>query len=247
MRITAFNGSPNGRNGNTNIIVEQFLLGARDSAMETENIPLSERKIKLCRGCLDCWFKSPGRCILDDDAPTLINKFLESDIAVFATPVYVDNVTGLMKAFLDRFVSTVHPHFIDDGHGECRHPLRFQNYPKLVVISSCGFPEMTHFQVVELYFRRLARNLHTDVIGEIYRTMGPILTAGIPVLAPIIKRYKKLVRNAGKEIAETHVLSRETRIKLEKNLIPRKIYIKGINNSFDKILGKIGEIPPNTD
>ncbi len=43
------------------------------------------------------------------------------------------------------------------------------------MISNCGFPEQSHFQVLGLLTRRMARNYHTEFVGEIYRGAGALL------------------------------------------------------------------------
>ena len=234
MRITAFNGSPKGKRSNTNIIVEKFLEGAREEGAETENIFLFKKKIRPCIGCFDCWSKTPGKCIIRDDMDELVEKFISSDIVVMATPLYVDNVSSTMKLFMDRLIPIVEPFFEKDEFGETRHKKRYEKYPKIVVISNCGFPEQTHFQVLKLLFRRVARNMHSEVIGEIYRGEGEILQFEAPIIKPFIKKYLKYVKIAGKEIVKDMGISEETQKKLEKPIIPYKFYFNGANKSWDK-------------
>jgi len=243
MKITAFNGSPRGKNSNTHVMVKEFLNGAKEAGAEVENIFLAEKNINHCRGCFRCWIETEGECVIDDDMGTLLEKMKSTDIIVLATPLYVDNVTGIMKDFLDRFVAVADPHFEKDAGGECRH-LKKVKYPsKLVVISNCGFPEQSHFQVLRLLFRRVARNMHSEVVGEIYRAGGELLRILPPPLVPVISRYKVLLRNAGKEIVKNQRLSEETMKKLESPLIPDEQYIAMVNKGLDGILSK-GE---NTD
>ena len=239
MKITAFNGSPRGKRGNTNVIVEAFLEGAREAGAEVENIQLAEKKIEHCIGCFTCWIKTPGKCIHDDDQAELIEKFLASDIVIYATPLYVDDVTGIMKDFLDRTIPILDPHFITDEEGETRHPLRYEKTPKFVIISNAGFPERSHFQVLRLHFSRIAKNMHTEVIAEIYREGGGLLQAKAPEVAPIIDGYKALLRKAGAEVATSMKLSDKTTGQLEKPLVPRDMYLAQGNASWDAQLAKL--------
>ena len=167
MKITVFNGSPRGEKGNTNFIVKEFLKGAIEAGAETENIFLVKHKITHCLGCFNCWEKTPGKCVINDDMNNLLGKFINSDVVVFATPLYVDNVSGIMKNFMDRLIPLGDPHFTKDEKGETRHLKGYNSSPKIVVISNCGFPENSHFQVLRLLFRRIARNFHTEIVLEL--------------------------------------------------------------------------------
>jgi multimeric flavodoxin WrbA len=236
VKITIFNGSPRAENGNTHVMVEAFMKGAVQAGAEVENVFLLKKEINHCRGCFSCWLKTPGECVIKDDMAELLEKFVNSDIVVFATPLYIDNVTGIMKNFMDRIIPVADPHFGKDKGGECVHVARFEKIPKLVIISSCGFPEQSHFQVLELLFKRISRNMRTEVVGEIYRGAGSVLKEVPFILKPIIHRYKKLLQKAGREIVENQRLSAETKTKLEKPLISEERYIAAANEHFDKML-----------
>ena len=240
MKITVFNGSPKAGRGNTHVIVEAFLQGAREAGAEVENIFLAKKDIKFCRGCYACWVKTPGKCIHNDDMAALLPKVISSDIMVFATPVYVDNVTAIMKNFMDRLIPLGDPHFEKDEHGECCHIERHKKRLKFVIISNCGFPEQSHFQVLHLFFSRVARNLHAEVIAEIYRGAGALLTSSDSTLQPLIEKYKHFVKRAGKEVTEQFKLSEDTRAQLEQPLIPGDNYVDEYirlgNKMWDKLL-----------
>ena len=60
MKIVVINGSPNGKNSNTDVMVRAFLKGAQEAGAETLSIFLSEKEIKHCKGCHICWTKGPG-------------------------------------------------------------------------------------------------------------------------------------------------------------------------------------------
>lgn len=240
MKITVFNGSPKAERGNTAVMVQAFLEGARASGAETEVIYLAHKRIHPCTGCYTCWLKTPGQCVIPDDMSEILPKLRGSDLVVFATPVYVDNVTGIMKNFMDRLIPDADPYFAKDSGGECRHKFHGK-VPKIVVISNCGFPEQSHFQVLKLLFRRIARNMNTDLVGEIYRGGGAILAEKSLLLAPRIRRYTDLLRRAGEEIVKNGNISEELQRALEKPLVSDEQYIKGSNAYFKKTLSALAE------
>lgn len=235
MKITVFNGSPRAERGNTHIMVQEFLKGAQKAGADIENIFLVKKEINHCKGCFSCWGK-PGTCVIADDMEELLKKFIDSDIVVFVMPVYVDNVTGIMKQFMDRLIPLLDPHMEPDEHNESVHRKRFEKYPKIVVISNCGYPEQSHFQVLPLLFRRVARNLHSEVIAEIYRGGGELLNVKHPKLESVIAQYKELLQKAGKEVVETLFLSEKTKSALETPLVSAEDYRKSVNKGFDTIL-----------
>jgi multimeric flavodoxin WrbA len=244
MKITAFNGSPRAERGNTHVMVEAFLAGAREAGAETENVFLAKKKIAPCVACYACWMKTPGKCSQRDDMDELLAKVIASDVVVFATPVYVDNVTGLMKNFMDRLIAIGDPHWELDENGECRHLMRNPKPAKIAVISNCGFPQQSHFQVLRLYYRRVARNIHAELIAEIYRDGGALLSTSTKELLPLVARYKKLVERAGREMVESSRLSVEMIAKLEEPLLPSPTYVDDFmrfaNKRVEDILSKRG-------
>ena len=168
-----------------------------------------------------------------------MDKIIETDVIVFATPLYVDNVTGLMKNFMDRMLPLGEPYLVKDEKGECRHPSRHEKIPKIVVISNCGFPELSHFQVLELLFRRVARNMHTEVIAEIYRGEGELLKRKASTKFKSIRdKYKSVLRKAGNEIVNLSKLSDQTIEELKKPLVPYDQNIITANKLLARLLKK---------
>jgi len=238
MKIIVFNSSPKLAKSNTQVIVDAFLEGARGAGADTESVMLAKFKIKPCTGCLSCWVKTPGRCAIKDDMAELREKYLGADVAAFATPLYVDNVSGIMKNFMDRLISLVDPHFEMKPDGETGHRAVPEPRPALGVISNSGFPEQSQFAVLRVLAKRMARNMNVNMAFEIYRGGGGILTMQNAMLAPIVDGYKTLVAQAGREFVQLGAISEPTRQKLEQPLAPPQIYIDNVNRMWDKLLAK---------
>ena len=64
MKILAIQGSPRGKEGNTEIILNEFLSGAVSAGAKAETVYLKQKKIKPCLGCYTCWTKTPGVCAI---------------------------------------------------------------------------------------------------------------------------------------------------------------------------------------
>jgi multimeric flavodoxin WrbA len=233
LKIFILNGSPKAASGNTYVMTEAFSAGAKSNGATVENIFLAKYNIQHCLGCFKCWKETPGKCILQDDAEMLMNKIAKANVLIFATPLYVDNVSGILKNFMDRMIMKACPNVEKDEMGETRHVVKNKQQLKIGAISNCGFPEQSQFQVLRLYFRRVARNMKAKLIVEIYRGEGPLLSAKAEQLKPIIDNYKHLLKEAGKAVVTKGTLSAELIEKLEKPLIPYDIYRENINNTFN--------------
>jgi len=102
VKILVINGSPRGEHGNTQVLVKEFLEGAKETGAGTEIVYLKDKKIEHCVGCMDCMLKTPGICRHQDDMPDLMLRLREADLLVYAPPLYIFSVPGLMKDFMDR-------------------------------------------------------------------------------------------------------------------------------------------------
>jgi multimeric flavodoxin WrbA len=106
--VTALVGSGR-RNGVTHRATRRFLEElASLGDVESEIVLLGEVDLRLCRGCKACMLRGEELCPLHDDRDVLVAKMLRSDGVVLASPVYSFQVSGLMKAFLDRLGFALH-------------------------------------------------------------------------------------------------------------------------------------------
>ena len=112
-KIVAFNGSAR-KNGNTQFLLNSFLEGAEKSGAEYNKIDAHEINLDYCNGCLRC--NLIKRCsIRGDEWNDLSAKILDSDVLVFATPIYFHHVSGQLKKIIDRFRSFVHVQITESG------------------------------------------------------------------------------------------------------------------------------------
>lgn len=101
MKVTAFIGSA--RKKHTYNASEQFLQKLQSLGnIEYEIVRLSDHNLGICKGCKLCTNKGEELCPLKDDRDKLIQKMINSDGVIFASPTYTFQVSALMKLFLDR-------------------------------------------------------------------------------------------------------------------------------------------------
>lgn len=87
---------------NSEILADKFMEGAREAGHSVEKIVLRDHQFHFCKGCLACQASKTGHCIMQDDADMIIEKMAQSDVIVFATPIYFYEMSGQMKSLLDR-------------------------------------------------------------------------------------------------------------------------------------------------
>lgn len=100
--------------GNTSrlvsLIEEQLQKEAEklNISLEIERIFLSRMDVHTCRGCRLCFDKGEDKCPLQDDVLSLRDKMLAADGYLIASPVYVEDVNGILKNWIDRMAFVCH-------------------------------------------------------------------------------------------------------------------------------------------
>ena len=102
MKIVILQGSPNIK-GSTNLLVESFTKGAVEAGHNVKRFDICNMGINPCIGCVACGYE--GLCVIDDDNEIIKKEILDSDMIVFATPLYYYAMTSQLKAVIDRFCS----------------------------------------------------------------------------------------------------------------------------------------------
>lgn len=100
MRIAILNGSP--RKENTAAMIEAFREGAEEAGHEVEVLHVGKMKINGCLACEYCHTKGEGKCIQKDDLEKIMPAYLESDMLVFASPIYYFAPTAQLEAAWQR-------------------------------------------------------------------------------------------------------------------------------------------------
>lgn len=102
MNVLAVLGSPR-KEGNTSLLLDKYLEGlATHNDVKIEKALLGEKNIFPCKSCYACKNKSNSGCVIKDDMTDLYKSVKESDVLVFATPIYWWNMSAQMKIFIDR-------------------------------------------------------------------------------------------------------------------------------------------------
>lgn len=207
-KVCVINGAHTGENGVTSLLLKPFIEGMKEAGSEVEEIVLKEKKIEPCLGCYQCWLNKDKTCIIKDDLNGVYDKMEDSDLLVMAFPIYVDNMPGRVKTFLDRTIRTHHPFFIK-GRYKTRHPRRLKKNRALAVFSVCGFPEEKHFTPVHAYFKEWSHNTFMPIVAEIYRTSSMAIYYS-PLHYPVLVDVYNALRDGGNELIKKGKISGKT-------------------------------------
>lgn len=215
MKVIVFNGSPRAKNSNSSVITAAFLSGAQRAGADTEEIYLIEKDVHHCVGCFSCWFKTPGQCVFGDDMGGLLAKYKTADIVCFAAPVYTWNMTAVLKNFIDRLAPLKSPVLQQQAGDFDLKDTEVKN-AQFAVIANAGFPGENNFGVISQVFASC------NPVLEIYRNCGMALKKD----DHRVKDYLAAVETAGFELASGGGVSKETREKLNAELMPVEEYVR---------------------
>lgn len=99
-KVLLISSSPR-KNGNSDLLCDQFRKGAIDAGHRAEKIFLAEKKIHYCTGCGAC-ADATRPCVQKDDVAEILEKMVEADVIVLATPVYFYTMCAQLKTLIDR-------------------------------------------------------------------------------------------------------------------------------------------------
>ena len=113
MKIIAINGSYR-MNGNTARMIKLVaarmaeIASQKGEVLEFETVHLGRQNIGFCRGCRICFDKCESKCPLQDDLLSIYQKMQLADGLILASPVYVNDVSGIIKNWIDRMAFICH-------------------------------------------------------------------------------------------------------------------------------------------
>ncbi len=215
MNILALNSSPRDNDtSKTELVLQKFLEGAKRAGAVAETLYLRNYKIKHCLGCYDCWVKTPGACVQKDDmSEVLFDRYRAADLVVLASPVYHATMNARMKLFVERTLPMMDPLAEMPEAGGVPH--RFENMPRVVTLSVCGFWDPVMFQALSMTWRMCLGN---DLVAEIYRHSSEFLS--MPEFQPQVQAVLDAVAQAGEEVVRQGQVTPATLAALIQDLAP---------------------------
>ena len=99
MKVLGIMGSPRIK-GNTDLLLDEALKGAKSQGTEVEKIVVDKLKIAPCKEYLGCF--RDGNCVIRDDMDAIYPKLLEADVVIIASPMFFYGLSSQAKALIDR-------------------------------------------------------------------------------------------------------------------------------------------------
>jgi multimeric flavodoxin WrbA len=102
MKTVILFGSPR-KNGNTIQLVRTMTDALKKEGHSVRMLYLNDLNIRPCQGCYTC--VSNGTCKINDDMKDIRKYILESDLIVYATPIYWFGPSAQLKLVMDRSIA----------------------------------------------------------------------------------------------------------------------------------------------
>lgn len=156
MKLLAFVGSPR-KNGNSFQLAKTLCEGAKVAGHETELINITDLEIKGCNACRACKLREDVFCSIQDDMQAVYPKIIGADYIVFASPVYMSQITGQLKLFLDRWYP-----FMD-----AKQNTHYLPGKKYITVTVGGRSAETFLPIAEFYNDRLGKAFEMQLVENI--------------------------------------------------------------------------------
>ncbi len=102
-KVLILSGSPR-MGGNSDILCDEFQRGAEENGHQVEKIRVATKNIHPCVACYHCR-DHEGKCVFQDDMAEVLQKMIDADVLVLASPVYFYSIDAQLKAVIDRTVA----------------------------------------------------------------------------------------------------------------------------------------------
>lgn len=163
MKFCILLGSPK-REGNTAALLAPFLEECGRMGMETEVVPLYDRSVNPCLGCMACQDCMDGLgCVQDDEFEEIFQALASCDVIVPATPIYSFFCTAPMKALLDRMIYAG-----VKNYGREKGPKLLEG-KRVASIVTCGYPPERGADLWEEALKRFCRHGGLEYMGMLCR------------------------------------------------------------------------------
>lgn len=148
------------------LVISDRALDLAGAGATATVIDLSQLKIGPCVGCFGCWVKTPGKCVIRDDACRVYPYLAKSTRLLLVSRVRYGSYDTVMKTMLERAIP-VQQAFIRILDGETHHIQR-RVVPKNAVIMAYGDPDEEEREIFRQVIARNARNMNFETYRVVF-------------------------------------------------------------------------------
>lgn len=161
MNVTVLNGASSDNYPFNNYLTK--ILEQLSDNVQHQVFHLSDKNIQSCTGCWNCWWRTPGKCIIHDDMDEILQAVIQAEMVLFCAPLVAGFPSFKIKMVMDRMIPLVHPYIILKNK-ECHHRKRYDNYPDIgLILQKEEDTTSEDLIIVEDIFKRVALNFHSSL------------------------------------------------------------------------------------
>ena len=117
-------------------------------------------KYAFCKGCFDCWLKTPGICTFRDRVFGLADQLSDCSTFIIVSKLLYGGFSTSVKGVVDRLIAFNLPYF-KKINGELHHTPRYDNQFKMLVFFY-GEATEKEKETAKEYISRIALNLNNE-------------------------------------------------------------------------------------
>lgn len=170
-----------------NLILSDCPLSIQtQDSQNVKYIDLSALEIKNCVGCFGCWTKTPGKCVIRDDATIVYPEIAKSDTVLYISHIKYGGYDTIMKTMLERAIP-IQQAFIRILDGETHHVQRDVKSKKATIIA---YGENLSQEEKAIFEQLVARNAHNMNFAQ-YRILFTTKQELQTVVENEVKQWEK--------------------------------------------------------
>lgn len=223
------------------LILDPFLHGLNAAGASVDLLHLCDLNIQACNMCYKCWYKTPGRCVIDDDMSELIDRMSKADVWVLATSVYWGGPSSLMQCFMERLLPLVEP-IMELNKGKVKYRLRKEYMTgKIILVSASPKWGTEDFSPLIMQIEALSNDASREFAGSLLRPHAPALRHMMDIGKETNHIFNAAIE-AGKSFVKTGTIPDKLTKIISSELIPQTLYIRHLNSEFTKALKENTEL-----
>lgn len=160
MKVLSIFGGPR-KNGNTATVLSWVEEELSKVGREVERVNTVDHSVGGCIGCMSCQeFPDEPGCVQEDDALSIFEKMINSDVILYSCPLYCWSFPAQLKALIDR-------HFCLVTGYDAGQPKSLIQDRRTALLVTCAGPVENNADLITEGFQRFSKYLLAQAMGEL--------------------------------------------------------------------------------